>query len=42
MDTTDILKNLTAFAVGAAIGAGVYYYINREEDAQTSSETPSE
>ena len=42
MDTTDILKNLTAFAVGAAVGVGVYYYLNKEEDAQTSSETPSE
>ena len=42
MNNTDILKNLTAFAVGAAIGAGVYYYLNREEDAPTSSETASE
>lgn len=42
MNNTDILKNLTAFAVGTAIGVGVYYYLNREEDAQTSSETPSE
>nr|DAO55740.1 MAG TPA: YtxH-like protein [Caudoviricetes sp.] len=42
MNNTEILKNITAFAVGAAIGAGVYYYLNREEDAQTSSETPSE
>lgn len=42
MNTNDILKNLTSFAVGAAIGVGVCYYLNREEDSQTSSEAPSE
>nr|DAX31024.1 MAG TPA: YtxH-like protein [Caudoviricetes sp.] len=42
MNTTEILKNLTSFAVGAAIGVGVYYYLNHSEDAQTSSDTPSE
>lgn len=42
MNNSEILKNIAAFAAGAAIGVGVYYYLNREEDAQTSSETPSE